>query len=309
MRVTLYTEKYMEIGNCITAIYENGFVIKHNTKKYIVTLHHNLPINKVIDENKNELEIIINSNWNELLFLKLPDDISDIPDYNIYINNFQTKLPKKSDIAHINIDGTKFKIDITNITYFPFDNINGYKLPYIECCMKDNVSLYTDNNEKLIGSPVFIDNKMIGIYSRTNTSNIKGYIIPTYTIIKTLSKIDNNNIYTIPNLNNISKIGKFNINNNLIYHQILKQNINIDSYIMLEGDKDKILRVKYKDTTKGRINMIVKQNLLDIGNYLVIKEDKYKLNLRLLTLIKKTNPNMIVRIMRDLIQSKEDIWI
>jgi hypothetical protein len=173
----------------ICKIYTDTFAIKYKSKNYLVALHHNLPIERVTDDDNNELEIIINSNWNQLLFLKLPDNYEK----KSIIDNFDKKLPDNSE-ATINKD---INVMITGIKYIAYDNLFGYKLPYILCS-------YNGNNN-ITGLPVFINNKLIGVYCRTDKSTSTGYIIPIYIIVKSLDKNDNKNIYTIPDMDKIKK--------------------------------------------------------------------------------------------------------
>jgi hypothetical protein len=92
----------------------------------------------------------------------------------------------------------------------------------------------------------------------------------------------------------------------------LKQNINIDSYMMIEGDINKKLNVEYEDNTKNDIMMIVKSDLLNNESDLIMdmKLKKFKVNLRLLTLIKKTNPMIIPKILNNILKiNNQNLWI
>ena len=107
------------------------------------------------------------------------------------------------------------------------------------------------------------------------------YILPTYYIIKTLNKLDNDNIYSLDD--NISKINKYFIRNNNIYHKSLKINIPLDAYLNLEGDINNEVLVNDKLINYSNIS----DNLL-ISNErrLIMNNNILTVNATLLLLIK-----------------------
>ena len=86
------------------------------------------------------------------------------------------------------------------------------------------------------GKPIYNSKQqLIGILAKEENDYI--YVIPSIYIIKSLSKNDNNNIYYFDFDSTITKINKYIIKENSIYHNSLKSYIPIDTYFTLEGDK------------------------------------------------------------------------
>jgi hypothetical protein len=79
----------------------------------------------------------------------------------------------------------------------------------------------------------------------------------------------------------------------MIYHKTLKINIPINTYFILEGDLNATFSIRY-DMTNIIINHIITKPIkLLISNecYIVNKNLEYKLNPRLLNLLKNFNVN------------------
>ena len=90
---------------------------------------------------------------------------------------------------------------------------------------------------------------MIGIFSKIDRNYI--YVIPSYYLIKSIEKLDNNNIYTInEDLNNISKMDFNLIKKNKIYHNSFITYLPIDCFLNLELDKNKTILVKHNNKSK-----------------------------------------------------------
>jgi len=245
-----------------------GFIFEYNKKNYIITIHHNLPIHKITYKSI-ELFNVINSCWNEFLILEC-----NFSNFIIH-KKYNISLPKKNVLLYFN----NIEIIVYDIKFIPFNNLNNYpyKLPYIECNIKNKSHNY--NFKGLSGMPVYNDkkDKIIGIFSKYNIQDNTLYIIPIYILIKTLNKIDNNNIYTVNNY----------LVNQTIFHPNLKYILPINIYFLLEGDKNMIFYKK-----KNIYNYIIDNNpLLYNNNYIEYYQFSdnivYKYNLRLLTLLNK----------------------
>jgi hypothetical protein len=65
LNLTLISSKFL---NKHIEIQLKGFIFNFLNINYIITLHHNLPIENVL-YNTNLMDILINSNWSEILIL------------------------------------------------------------------------------------------------------------------------------------------------------------------------------------------------------------------------------------------------
>jgi hypothetical protein len=203
----------------------SGFEFKYKNKKYIITTHHNLPIKEVSyntlannDKLKSEkLEVVINPIWNELLVLKSKDISKEIISKEMFFDKFLISIPEISSKVYIHNSNNNIEGYIKGIKFLSFDNINGYEIPYIVMKITDKKT--QDLQFKgLSGSPVTMNNKLIGIFTKYSIEDSSALIIPTYILLRTLEKKDNNNIYTVNNINMIHKIGNYINKNNMIFH-------------------------------------------------------------------------------------------
>jgi hypothetical protein len=251
-----------------------GTVIKHNSKKYLITVHHNLPIYLVKNKNAN-LNVLIDSCWNELLIL----ENKNIENVKIH-TNFCHIL--KSDI-NIYIIKDNYKIMFNNISYefIQYNNLeSGQRVPYIVATLVNSEKDLTFVG--MSGCPVYYNDKLIGIFSRFNITNNKIYIIPMIVILKTLLKKDNNKICILNR--KVKKIDYYNIDNNQIFYKPLNIFIPLDTYYLLEGNLHNNLCLLDND------EMIMFNKTYDeiqINNKLEIIDNNYKLDYRLLTLLHK----------------------
>lgn len=265
----------------------NSFVLNYKKKNYLISVHHQLPIDTVSTIHNQKLKIIVDSCWSEVLIMDT-DDI-DLSEYSIY-SKIQNKIPKPTQVMFIKTNDQRYEITMTDYVFIPFDNINNdWTLPYIRAKIDQRI----DNLSGLSGTPVFIDDTIIGVFSKFNTSESIVYIIPIYIIIQNLSKKDNTHIYGLPFDLKINKINSYNINDDIIYHPTLKINIPVNTFLMLEGDVKTKLSVRIDITNIMVSQMVTKPIKLAISNenYIVNKNLEYKLNPRLLNLIKNFNVN------------------
>ena len=269
----------------------SGFILNYNGTKYIISVHHFLPIKQICEmESGIELNIKINSCWSEILVL----DVSNINLSEYKINNMiQNKLPKVNDIVYIKTNTKRYELKVIGYDSIPFDNIqDNITIPQIKCIALCDM----ENFAGLSGSPVFIKDKIVGIFSKYRPDSKITYIIPIYIVIKNIEKIDNSNIYSTP-VNNIKKVNSYNVKDNEIYHPTLKINIHINTYFLLEGDKNNKTLIQYEqlETKKNiieEIESLVKNDLISPCDCnIVTRKDnsEYKINTRLLSLLRKFN--------------------
>lgn len=263
----------------------NGFVLNYQKINYLISVHHHLPIDSVYNSNQ-KLVIKVDSCWSEVLIMETNNlDLSALTiNYTI-----QNKLPKPGQIMFIKTEVQRYETIVFDYEFIPFDNINqNLLLPYIRSILPQNI----ENLSGLSGSPVFIDDKLIGVFSKFDVKESIAYIIPIYIIIKNLIKRDNTNIYGLP-INKINKINSYNIKDNFVYHPTLKISIPVSTFLMLEGDLKSKFSVRHDTTNIMISHMIAKPIKINISNenFIVNKDIEYKINSRLLVLLKNFNVN------------------
>jgi len=296
MAITIKTQSFL---NKFLEQKLSSFVLNYKKINYLISVHHHLPIEKVFNEHDKQIKIKVNSCWSEVLIME-----SDITDYPIYYK-IQNKLPKPDQIMFIKTNDKRYETIMLDHVFIPFDNINGnYMIPYIRAKIDEN----KENLLGLSGSPVFIGDVLVGVFSKFDSRESLAYIIPIYIVIKNIIKKDNTNIYGLPTDIKINKINSYNIINDLIYHPTLKISIPLNTYLMLEGNVNTKFSVRF-DMTNIISHMITKPIKLSIPNenYIVNKEIEYKLNPRLLNLIKNFNVNkqIIISLFNHIIKSSE----
>lgn len=287
-----------------------GFLLQHNTNVYILSVHHNLPIETMHAKSSGCIcDVIIDSCWSESLILSSQN--IDITQFAIFKKIQNRIAPGDTNIFTI-IDNERSELNIIGCDFQPFDGFNqSPETPYIIGQLKVPKETIAGNS----GAPVFIrdgtDDILIGVISKYQNSNNNIYIIPIYVFIKNLEKKDNANVYGIE-LNNINKIGSYHVTDDLehgkiIYHPTLKINVPITTYFLLEGDIDTVFSVNYDVFLKGKNkNVINNVTTISINNNLIVSHEqelllkesgKFKVNLRLLSLLKRiTNIEMQKRI-------------
>lgn len=313
MNFQIEIEKFQNI-DYISDINIQGFIIEYKNKKYIITLHQNLPIsNNILLNNRiYNFNILINSSWSELLILEYLNDIENYG-YNIY-NKIQNRLPKKEDNLYLDYKNlNNYKLTIKSIEFIPINYIDTIiKLPFIIVSISNILEseFYKDTPiiNELIGLPVLFNNNIIGIITRIINQNI--FVLPIYVVIKNLIKQNNDNIYILNNIENIKKIGNNIINNDTIYHNKLKYKIPLNTYFLLEGDINKEIKVKLKSNIyeilkyeNYNLKLSNEVNIININN-------KFKITSRLLSLIKflSIDTKTLITIIKCLENSDIQIW-
>jgi hypothetical protein len=262
----------------------NYAVIEYKRKKYIISTTHNYPF---INDN---IKPIL---WNELLIMENVHELQ----YKIY--ELQYKIPCNKILVILEAGNTIYELSIDEaLTLMSFDGINNIYIPYITATFKEKIK-NPDLLRGLSGSPIFIINryhkknnkKIIGIFSQFNIHTNQAYIIPSYLIKKTLDRKDNLNVYTLPNIETIKKIGRFNISNgNIIFHHIFG-NIPISTFLLIEGDcnKDMIIQeLEYPLSSK-----IITENEFNIDKQKM--ETFFIVNSKLVSILKKMKKYDIVK--------------
>jgi hypothetical protein len=280
-----------------------GFLLQYNDSIYGITVHHNLPIETLYNsETKIGLDIIVNSCWSEALIFKT--DYIDIMQYDIF-KKIQNKIPNIHNTIYTIINNEKVIVKYIETKFEPFDGFNtSPNTPYMLCQLNDALKEQTIAGNS--GAPVYIsengENILIGVLTKHRPDNNIIYVIPIYLFIKNIEKKDNNNIYGIDYKININKIGSFNVCNStnygkIIYHHLLKINIPVSTYFLIEGDKKALFTINYSDVIKQKkINIVNNINTIILNSILIVSHEnsllfqpngQIKANLRLLSLLKR----------------------
>lgn len=310
IKLTLKSSQFMTVN------YQEeltGFLLQYNSVIYILSVHHNLPIETIYEKQyRSDCNVLINSCWSESIILDSKN--IDTTQFTIF-KKIQNRIQLNDANIFTIIDNERCEVDILGFDFQPFDGFNqSPETPYIIGKLKIQKETIAGNS----GAPVFIrdgnDDILIGVIAKYQNSNNNIYIIPIYVFIKNFEKKDNINIYGIDciNCSNINKIGSYNVTEDLehgkvIYHPTLKINIPISTYFLLEGDLDVVFSVNYSVFSEGKnTNIINNVSAISINNNLIVSHEesllfkqsgRFKVNLRLLSLLKRiTNVEMQKRI-------------
>jgi len=272
----------------------NYTVIEYKGEKYIISTTHNYPF---IDNIKPIL-------WNELLIMEECEKKKYIHELQYKIYELQYKIPCNKTLVILEAENTIYELSIDeSLTLMSFDGLNNIYTPYITATFIEKIK-NPDLLRGLSGSPIFIINryhdkknnkvkyikKIIGIFSQFNMHTNQAYIIPSYLIKKTLDRKDNLNVYTLPNIETIKKIGRFNISNGNIFHHIFG-NIPVSTFLLIEGDcnKDMIIQeLEYPLSSK-----IITENEFNIDKQKM--ETFYIVNSKLISILRKMKKYDIVK--------------
>ena len=235
----------------ILEIETRGIFICIDKKYYMVTVHQGLPVKKItfnikdIEYNFTDFTIC---GWNDLIVVPITFDI-DLFVFKHFVKkqiNHTTKYSIDSNIVNY------MENELIPINMMPSNPSNlYYKMKSIEPIIRDG-----DCGKPIVDSK----NKLIGIVCKTNDLII--YTIPSIYILQSINKLDNSTIYTINDIDSISKINNYNIReNNTIYFNKINCLIPIETYIVFEGDKDIKITIttnKEREGMKTRLSYIKK---------------------------------------------------
>ena len=274
----------------------NGFILNHSNKNYLISIHHNLPIN-IMYHNDKPIEIIRNSGWSEILISST--ETLNLKEYKIN-RLIKNTLPKNNDLITLK-SNEEYDMRVIGYNFLPFDNIHvEFTIPYITAEFVRCI----DNPQGLSGSPVYQNNKLVGIFSKYSQQQHIVYIIPIYLVIKNLEKIDFVNIYCAPTAD-INKINSYNVKENIIFHPSLRINIPQSTFFILEGD----INTRFNIQTKNGLRLYYTLPSINIDVDIINKENEYKITFRLLTLINKFNVSKhIIKQLLEELKNNEENW-
>jgi hypothetical protein len=147
----------------------------------------------------------------------------------------------------------------------------------------------------LPGEPIIYNNKLCGIACKFENDNI--YAIPINYIIKSLTKKDNKNIYTIHHdLNSITKINNNKIVCGKMYCQYHKAYIPPECFISFYGDENYIFNIEINNINR-RINVdIFRNTIIDNSDSFIIKDNTIKLTSGLLHYLKIIGEQSLIKL-------------
>jgi len=203
----------------------NGTIVRYKKKQYIVTPHQGLPIKGIsvcIDEDVIECTEYTICQWNDLIIIPFENKIP-----SFVFKQFVKKQINVSTSYFIdNMVAKYISNDFHPINMIPGNPLNMYYM------MKITHQL----NENDCGKPVYNNNKLIGILVK-NMDNII-YVCPTIYLLNSITKQDNNHIYTIEcDLDKIKQINRYKVTDNkTIYYRRMDCLMPVKTFIALEGD-------------------------------------------------------------------------
>ena len=151
------------------------------------------------------------------------------------------------------------------------------------------------------GSPIYDeDKKLVGVISKIKKNHI--YVIPTIYICNSLDKKDNSNIYMISERDPKS-IEKYIIKNNNIYHPSLKTYIDKDTFLILEGDKNKQVVIN-----NIKVEYINSNSCINNTN-IIINENKISITTGLLNILKLISKELLLLIFKNFESRKSIIYM
>lgn len=260
------------------------FNLKMNNNSYLISSHSYLPIKSLkIDENYiDSSNLLVNSNWNDLLIIKNRYQVS---------NTFDKIRKTILSIGTRFIIGCNANYILEEIEYENFAFLPNYpRLMYYK--------IYGNTNHLRCGDPILIINggnlELVGIVSSIYENYVQG--LPSYYIYKTIKR--SNNDIMIPNLSSIheiTKIGKNKINNGVIWNKFIRFNIPVDVNFLLESDEDKIYETNGVKIIPEYIKFENK-SVIPNSDCLLIDDKYFILTSRLLHLIKLYSNDYVAQI-------------
>jgi hypothetical protein len=255
-----------------------GIVINYENNNYIISIHQGLPIKKIIIKDKEYLKYIYCA-WNDLIIIPIDETISD----TFVFKHFVKKQMDFNNNYTINNHSSKFiKTVFAPIKMIPENPSVMY-------------NIFKCNETVLPGQAIVDNNKLCGIACKFENNNT--FAIPINYIIKSLTKKDNKNIYTINHdLTSISKINNNKIVCSKIYCQYHKAYIPPDCFISFYGDEDYIFNIQINNTIRRINSEIFKNTIIDNSDYFIIKENTIRLNSGLLHYLKIIGEQALIKL-------------
>jgi len=259
--------KIHSIMNEDIMIETSGFIFNFNKLNYLVTVHQGLPVKEIqfnVNDTTHRFDSFTICGWNDLLIQPIDTTISDL----FVFKHFVKKQINVSCKYYINMETNVVKY-IEN-EFFPINMIPGNP-SNLYYCMKTTSDFIKDGDA---GKPVYcMNNKLIGITCKVKDNMV--YVIPSIYLLKSIMKTNNTNIYTLnTDIDNIKKIGRYNVKNNnisKIYYQEINSLIPIESFIVLEGDVDKLCNILQSDKMDRRIEYtpFINNNIINNMNLII----------------------------------------
>jgi hypothetical protein len=245
-------------------------IIKLNKKYYLLVRDEFVKINKITLSSGTQLSPTVIPNWIPVSFFEIHvDEIKEAIVFDTFKDNTNSKLFMfDGETKNIIID---FELDYKKIIDKP--NCPRYLLYKVKNT-SEKYSYIIDENDKLVAIE----------YGKDEDGD-NSYYIPIYLIKKA---INNQKILSLRFTEKPTKINKLKIKNHKIFNRTLNNNINVDTYLLLEGELNKELKVEYKDK---KVNLEYYE-IESINDIILTKEIKDK-SLGKIQLINLLNDHLV----------------
>ena len=255
------------------------FRVKINSNSYLVSSHCYLPIYSLYlnDEFIEKDDILINSNWNNLLIIK--DNYQVTPTFD---KIRKTILPIGTRIS-VGSNGCIRNID--SIEYFTYGYVPNY--PRLI-----NYVISGEITGVKIGDPILFNNngsfELVGIVQKIQVNTI--FALPSYYIFKTIERTYNDiMIPDINDINIITKIDNYKVNNRIVWNKHIKSNIPLDVNFLLESDSNQEYEIMNRPAEFNFVK-IQSDRILSNIPHIISSDNKYLLTTRVYHLLKEIDP-------------------
>ncbi len=262
----------------VVTVQLKGIIINYENNNYIISVHQGLPIKKIIVNDKEYIKYIYCA-WNDLIIIPI-DEI--IPDTFVF-KQFVKKQMDFNNNYIINTHTAKFiKSSFVPIKMIPNNPCIMYNI--FKC--KENIKP---------GQAIIYNNKLCGVTCKFENDHV--FAIPINYIIKSLTKKDNKNIYTIPHdLNSITKINNNKIVCGKIYCQYHKAYITPECFIAFYGDQDYKFSIIINNITRVINSEIFSNPIMDNSDSFIIRDNTIKLTSGLLHYLKIIGEQSLIKL-------------
>jgi hypothetical protein len=230
-------------------------IIKVAKKHYLIIRDNFVNISYITLPSGTQLSPSVTPNWIPVSFFEIPkSEINEVKVFDTFKDNIDCKLYQydgeyKREITSLDIDYRK----IAKVRYCPRYML--YKIPFME---SENLTNIVDENNKLVAIE----------YGKDKDDNFR-YFLPIYLIKKALV---NTKILSLRFDNLPIKINKKKIKDDKISHRQLNIDINVDTFLLMEGMIEKEMRVDYKNNS----TMVPFYEIEKIDDVYLTKEIKEK---------------------------------
>lgn len=262
----------------IVTVKLKGIIINYGSKNYIMSVHQGLPIKKIII-NEKEYSKYVYCAWNDLIIIPI-DEI--IPDTFVFKHFVKKQMDFNINYTLNNHPSKFIKNAFAPIKMIPNNPLVMY-------------NIFKCKESTIPGQPVIINNKLCGITCKFENDLV--YSIPINYIIKSLTKKNNKNIYTINyDFKSISKINNNKIVCGKIYCQYHKNYIPPECFVAFYGDDDYKFNITINNIDRIINSEIFNNSMIDNSDHFIIKDNTIKLTSGLLHYLKIIGEQSLIKL-------------